>query len=129
MINFITILISVLSIISIIILISLLNLNKYFESTESLMEEKIVNTPILNQNTYKFIKRIIDLCFGILGIIIIMPIFIIVYIVCKLETKESPIIKTMAIGENKNKFYVYKFRTLNKDLINIYPREKNTLLK
>lgn len=124
MINLITIIISTLSIVSIIILVSFFNLNKYFESTETLMKEKKINTPILNKDAYKFIKRIIDLCFGVFGIIILSPILIIIYIICKLQIRESPIVKITAIGENKKKFYIYKFVTINKDFMNIYPRKE-----
>lgn len=123
-IKLITILISILSSISIIILVSFLNLNKNFKSTEILMQDKKVNKSTLNKRSYKIIKRIIDLCFGISGVIILSPILISICIICKLKMKESPIVKIKAIGENKKLFYIYKFATINKEFINIYPREE-----
>lgn len=123
-IKLVTILISILSSISIIILVSFVNLNKYFDSTETLMQDKKINTSILDKRLYKIIKRIIDLCFGIWGVIILSPILISIYIICRLQMKDSPIVKINAIGENKKMFYIYKFSIISNEFINVYPRKE-----
>ncbi len=58
------------------------------------------------------IKRMFDLFFSLIGIIITIPILILVSIMVKLTSKGSIIFKQERVGKNKKIFYIYKFRTM-----------------
>jgi len=60
---------------------------------------------------YFFIKRIIDVIFSLINIILFLPLFIIIFILIKLDSKGPPIIKQRRIGKGGKIFYAYKFRT------------------
>lgn len=68
---------------------------------------------------YKFIKRFFDIICSILGIIILCPIFIIVSILIKLESKGPIIFKQLRSGKNSKPFYIYKFRSMKIETPNI----------
>lgn len=59
-----------------------------------------------------YIKRIIDLVLGLGGLIILGPIFIILCIWIKLDSKGPILFKQKRVGINKTFFYIYKFRTM-----------------
>ncbi|HHD2603684.1 TPA: sugar transferase [Clostridium perfringens] len=58
------------------------------------------------------VKRMFDLFFSLIGIIITIPIFILVSIMIKLTSKGPIIFKQERVGKNKKIFYIYKFRTM-----------------
>ena len=58
------------------------------------------------------IKRMFDLFFSLIGIIITIPILILVSIMIKLTSKGPIIFKQERVGKNKKIFYIYKFRTM-----------------
>ncbi len=68
---------------------------------------------------YKFIKRFFDIICSIIGIIILSPIFIIVSILIKLESKGPIIFKQVRAGKNSKPFYIYKFRSMKTEAPNI----------
>lgn len=68
---------------------------------------------------YKFIKRFFDIICSIIGIIILSPIFIIVSILIKLESKGPIIFKQVRAGKNSKPFYIYKFRSMKTETPNI----------
>jgi len=55
--------------------------------------------------------RTCDVIFSTCGLILLFPIFILITIICYLETK-SPIFKQVRLGMNKKKFILYKFRSM-----------------
>lgn len=64
---------------------------------------------------YLVIKRIIDFALSLLGIIILLPFFIIFSIIIKMESKGPIFFKQKRFGKNKEFFYIYKFRTMRSD--------------
>ena len=64
---------------------------------------------------YLVIKRIIDFALSLLGIIILLPFFIIFSIIIKVESKGPIFFKQKRFGKNKEFFYIYKFRTMRSD--------------
>jgi lipopolysaccharide/colanic/teichoic acid biosynthesis glycosyltransferase len=60
-------------------------------------------------------KRIFDVAFSLLGIVFLFPVFLIVTIFLKLDSKGSIIYKQVRVGLNLNNFELYKFRTMYKD--------------
>lgn len=62
--------------------------------------------------TYDVVKRIIDIIIGSIGLIICLPIFIIIGIIIKLDSKGPVFFKHKRIGKHGNKLEIYKFRTM-----------------
>ena len=60
----------------------------------------------------KVIKRIIDFILSLCGLIILSPVFIILCILIKLDSKGPILFKQKRIGINKSNFNIYKFRTM-----------------
>jgi len=62
------------------------------------------------------VKRIFDLTFSFLGLIICFPIFIVVPILVKLDSKGPVFFRQDRVGKNFKSFKIYKFRTMRHDL-------------
>ena len=60
----------------------------------------------------KVIKRIIDFILSLCGLIILSPVFIVLCIWIKLDSKGPILFKQKRIGINKSNFNIYKFRTM-----------------
>lgn len=69
----------------------------------------------MEKKPYLFIKRIIDIIFSILWLIILIPVFLIISIAIKIESKGPVIFKQKRIGKEKKYFTIYKFRTMRSD--------------
>lgn len=59
-----------------------------------------------------FIKRLIDFVLALCGLIVLSPVFIILCIWIKLDSKGPILFKQKRVGINKTYFYIYKFRTM-----------------
>jgi len=59
-----------------------------------------------------FIKRFFDIVLSLVGIIILLPLFLAIYIAIKLDSKGSAIFKQVRIGKDGKEFIIYKFRTM-----------------
>jgi lipopolysaccharide/colanic/teichoic acid biosynthesis glycosyltransferase len=59
-----------------------------------------------------FIKRALDLILSTIGIIILLPVFMIISIWIKVDSKGPSIFKQTRIGLNGENFTIYKFRTM-----------------
>jgi len=57
-------------------------------------------------------KRMFDVVFSLLGLIFLLPIFLIVFILLKLDSKGPIIYKQIRVGLNLNNFELFKFRTM-----------------
>lgn len=64
---------------------------------------------------YKIFKRIIDIVLASLGLIILSPIFLILSIAIKLDSKGPVLFKQKRIGIHKRQFDIQKFRTMRVD--------------
>ncbi|MFQ6791979.1 MAG: sugar transferase [Thomasclavelia sp.] len=60
----------------------------------------------------KKIKRLLDLVLSLSGIIVLSPVFIVLCIWIKLDSKGPILFKQKRIGINKTYFDIYKFRTM-----------------
>lgn len=76
----------------------------------------------------KFIKRILDVIMATILIILLLPIFIIISIAIKLETKGPAIFKQVRSGKHNKEFTLYKFRsmTANNDFYNTKEEDQIT---
>ena len=64
-------------------------------------------------NIYKICKRAMDIFIGIIGVVVLCPIIVFVFIANKVEGDKGPIFfMQKRIGENGKLFRLYKFRTM-----------------
>lgn len=63
-------------------------------------------------NRNKISKRIFDILFSSVGLIILSPILLVVAILIKLDSKGPVFFKQKRIGQYERPFYIYKFRTM-----------------
>jgi len=61
------------------------------------------------------IKRLIDIILSFIGLIILLPIFSIIAIAIKIDSKGPILFKQKRVGIHKSHFYILKFRTMRID--------------
>ncbi|NQP52731.1 sugar transferase [Streptococcus suis] len=64
---------------------------------------------------YPIIKRISDLIISGLAIVILSPVFFLIAIAIKLDSKGPVLFKQKRVGKNKSHFMIYKFRSMYVD--------------
>jgi len=64
---------------------------------------------------YFWFKRLYDTVLAFLGLIVLSPLFLILIIMIKLDSKGPVLFKQKRIGRNKKHFYILKFRTMRID--------------
>jgi len=67
---------------------------------------------IIEKNAYKKIKRIMDVVFALIAFIVLLPVFAIIAIGIKLESKGKVFFKHTRIGKNGKIIKIYKFRSM-----------------
>ena len=65
--------------------------------------------------TYLKIKRILDIIFSLILLILLSPLFIIIIILIKIDSKGPILFKQRRIGQFKKEFLILKFRTMRID--------------
>ena len=56
--------------------------------------------------------RFLDFIFSLLGIILLFPVFLVLYFAVRLESKGGDFYKQLRVGRGGTDFYVYKFRSM-----------------
>ncbi|SNS43728.1 O-antigen biosynthesis protein WbqP [Anaerovirgula multivorans] len=64
---------------------------------------------------YPVIKRVLDFVLSLIAILILSPVFLILAVVIKIDSKGPIFFKQKRIGKNKTHFYILKFRTMRTD--------------
>jgi len=64
---------------------------------------------------YLKIKRLIDIVLSIFGLLILSPIFALIIVAIKLDSKGPVFFKQKRVGIHKSHFYILKFRTMRVD--------------
>lgn len=59
-----------------------------------------------------FLKRFVDIVLSALGLLALSPLMLIIALVVRFTSPGPIIYKSVRTGKNKNKFYMYKFRTM-----------------
>ena len=77
-------------------------------SAEMVMETKLT----LSKKAYFVIKRTFDIFASLIGIIVLLPLFLITIIAIKLDSKGKAIFTQERIGLNGKLFKLYKFRSM-----------------
>ncbi len=57
-------------------------------------------------------KRTFDFLMAIVGLIILSPVFLILFMMVKLDSKGGAMYSQIRVGKNMEDFYLYKFRTM-----------------
>ena len=58
------------------------------------------------------IKRILDIVLSAIGIVILLPVYLILIIAIKLDSKGPALFKQIRVGQDGKDFTIYKFRTM-----------------
>ena len=61
---------------------------------------------------YKAIKRVFDIIFSLIGLVLLSPIFLIISVIIKLDSKGPVFFVHSRIGEKGKPIGIYKFRTM-----------------
>lgn len=69
----------------------------------------------LREMIYLKIKRIIDIFLSLIGLIILSPVFLILIVAIKLDSKGPVLFKQKRVGIHKTHFNILKFRTMRID--------------
>ena len=72
---------------------------------------------------YSISKRTMDIVSSLVGLILLSPLFLLVAILIKLDSKVPIIFKQIRIGKNSKPFYIYKFRSMKIDAPNLSTEE------
>lgn len=72
---------------------------------------------------YSITKRLIDIVGSLCGIILLSPLFLIVAILIKLDSKGPVIFKQTRIGKDSKPFNIYKFRSMKVETPNLSTEE------
>lgn len=73
-----------------------------------------------NNVAYNVLKRLADIVLSLMAIVLLSPIFIIVAIVIRFDSKGKVIFGHERIGKDMNKFKIYKFRTMHENSEEIF---------
>ena len=64
---------------------------------------------------YLRVKRIVDIILSLMGLIVLSPIFLVIVIAIKIDSKGPVLFQQKRIGIHKTPFYILKFRTMRID--------------
>ena len=67
------------------------------------------------QFMYKYVKQLLDFLLSLVGLIILSPLFLIIAIWIKSDSPGPIFFKQRRVGENKQLFNIYKFRSMRTD--------------
>ncbi|WP_062199856.1 sugar transferase [Massilibacterium senegalense] len=70
---------------------------------------------------YPVVKRIIDFTLSLIAMLILWPLFLVMAIIIKIDSKGPVFFKQKRVGKNKEYFYILKFRTMRTDTPNDMP--------
>jgi len=106
-------------------------MNINLESQEAILSRDIVIVPKIAKGASKInyisVKRIIDVIISTIGLIVLSPIFLILAIIIKLDSKGPVFFAHTRYGKDGKKFKMYKFRTMYEnaqDMINDFTPEQ-----
>ncbi len=65
---------------------------------------------------YRIIKRILDIILSLAVFVVFIPLWLLIIVAIKLESKGAAIFSQKRVGKNGKKFVMYKFRTMYKEV-------------
>ncbi|MFF3023901.1 sugar transferase [Gottfriedia sp. NPDC057948] len=87
-----------------------------FEQSEYALQPLLSKEAVEKRRGYLFTKRLMDLIGAFLGLLLLLPVFIVVAIFIKLEDPKGPVFFYQTrVGKNGKEFKMYKFRSMVTD--------------
>ncbi len=71
-----------------------------------------VEKDIKSKKVQFVIKRFSDIILSLIGIIVLSPIYLILFLWIKLDSKGPALFKQVRVGKDNKDFVIYKFRTM-----------------
>ena len=82
--------------------------SKFKTNNNSVIDKKSVDSFYV-----KYVKRILDIIISLLVLIVLSPLYLILFLGIKIEDPKSPVLfKQLRAGKNNIPFYIYKFRSM-----------------
>ena len=78
-------------------------------------DDKMIKIKGENKLTYNIVKRIIDILLSFVGLIVLSPIFLLIGIIVKIDSRGPVFFLHKRIGKNGREIKIYKFRTMHKN--------------
>ncbi|NMA50138.1 MAG: sugar transferase [Tissierellia bacterium] len=85
-------------------------------------EQEIIELRKSQSSIYEITKRIMDILLSLIAIIILSPLFLIISILIRLDSKGKVIFGHERIGKDMRKIKVYKFRTMYENAAEIFEK-------
>lgn len=82
---------------------------------EVLSVEDLIRFPIRDPHYYRAIKRLLDIAFSGLGILLFLPLLLPLAFLIKLESNGPIFFRQIRVGRNRRHFICYKFRSMVDD--------------
>ena len=87
-------------------------LSDYYESNEPLdYDESNYDCEKHKKTLYDLIKRVTDVCVSLLGIVLLLPLFVVITIIVWMDDGGNPFYEHLRIGYRGRKISIYKFRS------------------
>lgn len=67
---------------------------------------------INSKKIYFLIKRVLDFFMALIGVVLLSPIYLILFMVIKIDSRGPAIFKQIRVGKDGKEFKIYKFRTM-----------------
>lgn len=86
------------------------------------------NVDMKKRNKYLILKRMLDIIFSSLMLIVLSPLFLVVAIIIKMDSKGPVFFKQIRSGKDDKNFNMYKFRSMafDNDVLNFNEKDKTT---
>jgi exopolysaccharide biosynthesis polyprenyl glycosylphosphotransferase len=62
-----------------------------------------------------FVKRMLDICLSCFGIVVLSPVFLVLWVLVKIDAPGPAVFKQQRMGKDGRSFDIYKFRTMISD--------------
>lgn len=79
------------------------------------MEKDIIidlESDINSKKIYFLIKRVLDFFMALIGVVLLSPVYLILFIIIKIDSRGPAIFKQTRVGKDGREFRIYKFRTM-----------------
>ncbi len=86
--------------------------DKNIAENVSNLSAQIYKDTLIKNKIYKIVKRAIDVVGSLVALILLSPVFLIIAIAIKLESRGSVFFKHTRVGKNGKIIKIYKFRTM-----------------
>jgi len=88
---------------------------KYITKKVYFLSDEEIKELSFGEKNYDFVKRVLDIILSIFMLVLLSPIFVIIYFLIAILDGRPAIIKQKRIGRDEKEFYMYKFRTYKFD--------------